>query len=120
MGGLIEIIRERWKKDGRGWQKGQTGWERQRHREGISGVVLGLRLVSVADGYLWIPVHCGICCWTGNGWDVSSQAVVRLEIEGADVECIEGSSWCVLAMLFGWTLDADKVPAKMKSAICVL
>lgn len=41
-----------------GWKKGQTGWERQRqrHREGISGVVLGLRLVSVADGYLRFPV----------------------------------------------------------------
>lgn len=67
---ILEMIRER-KRDGRGRKKGKTGWERQRHREGISGVVLGLRLVSVADGYLWIPVHCGIGCWTGSGWDVS-------------------------------------------------
>ncbi len=65
--------RER-KRDGRGWQKGQTGWERQRHRKGISGVVLGLRLVCVADGYLWIPVHCGIGCWTGSECDVSLRA----------------------------------------------
>lgn len=28
--------------------------------DGISGAVLGLRPVSVADGYLWIPLCCGI------------------------------------------------------------
>lgn len=67
-------------------RKGQTGWERQRHREGISGVVLGLRLVSVADGYLWSPVHCGIGCWTGSGWDVRLQTAVGLEMKDMDVE----------------------------------
>lgn len=66
---------------GRAWQRGQTGWERQRHREGISGAVLGLRLVSVADGYLWIPLHCGIGCWTGSEWDVGSQAAEGVKIE---------------------------------------
>jgi len=71
---------ERGKRDGKGRQKGQTGWERQRHR-GISGVVLGLRLVSVADGYLWSPVCCGIGCWTGSGWDVRLQTAVGLEMD---------------------------------------
>lgn len=45
-----------------------------RDRDGISGVVSGLRLVSVADGYLGSPVHCGISCWTGSGGDVRLQA----------------------------------------------
>ena len=99
--------------DGRGWQKGQTGWERPRHGEGISGVALGLRRVSVADGYLGIPVHRGLGRWTGSGRDVSSQAAVGLEIE--DVEWIEGSSWCVPVMLSGWTqMSPDKVLVKMK------
>lgn len=34
--------------------------------DGISGVVLGLRPISVADGYLWIPLRCGICEWAGS------------------------------------------------------
>lgn len=66
-------------------------------------MVLGLRLVCVADGYLWVPVHCGIDCWTGSGWDVSLQAAVGLAIEDIDVEWIESSSWCVPVMLSGWT-----------------
>lgn len=63
---------------------------RDRHRESISGVVLGLRWVSVADGYLWIPVHSGIRWWTGSGGDFSLQAAVGLE---------KDSSWCVPVIL---------------------
>lgn len=81
-----------------GGRKDKTGWERQRHREGISGVVSGLRRVSVADGYLWIPVHSGICRWTGSGRDFSLQAAVGLETE--DAQWIEGSSWCVFPGVF--------------------
>lgn len=69
---------QRGERDGRGWQRGQTGQERQRHREGISGAVLGLRLVSVADVYLWVPVHCGIFQWTGSAQDFSPQSAVGL------------------------------------------
>lgn len=65
---ILESKRER-KWDGRGHQKGQTGWERHRHREGISGVVLGWGLLSVDDGYHWSLLHCGIQCWTWSGWD---------------------------------------------------
>lgn len=50
----LEISSER-KRGGTGCQKGPTGWERQRLWEGISGAVLGLRLVSAADGYLSQP-----------------------------------------------------------------
>lgn len=50
----LEISSER-KRGGTGCQKGPTGWERQRLWEGISGAMLGLRLVSAADGYLSQP-----------------------------------------------------------------
>lgn len=77
-------VSEREREGGRGvaegGREGKLGG-RDRHREGISGAVLGLRLVSVADGYLWIPLHCGIGCWTGSGWDVGSQAAEGVKIE---------------------------------------
>ena len=58
-------------------------------------MVLGLRLDSVADGYLSIPVHGGMGCWTGSGWGVSLSGCVGA---GRDVEWIEGSSWFVTVM----------------------
>lgn len=48
-------------------------------RDGISGVVLGLRPVSVADGYLWVPLQCGTYRWTGSLRDSSSQDAVGFQ-----------------------------------------
>lgn len=67
-----------------GGRKDKLGGRDRDTREGISGVVLGLRLVCVADDYLWISVHCGIVCWTGSGWDVSLLAAVVLENQDVD------------------------------------
>lgn len=44
---------------GQGGREDKVGG-RDDNWDGISGAVLGLRPVSVADGYLWIPLHCGI------------------------------------------------------------
>lgn len=85
------------KRNGRGQLKGQTGWEWQRRREGISGVVLGLRLVSLCDWWLSLEPSglrnrlldrkCMGCQITG------------CKIEDIGLERIKSSSWCVAAMV---------------------
>lgn len=103
-----EMIREG-KRDGRGGRKDKLGGSDRDTKKVFPELCWGQ--VSVADGYLWIPVHCGIRWWTGSGWDFSLQPAVGLEIKAA--QWMEGSSWCVPAMPSGW-MSFEKVSVKIK------
>lgn len=61
------VMKAVWETMSRGWQRGQTGWERRTHWEGISGAASGSKLASAADGYLRVPVHPGIAV-KGRKW----------------------------------------------------
>lgn len=74
--------------------------------DGISGVVLGLRRVSAADGYLWIPLQCEIYGWTGSLWGSSSQDAVGLNRRLQDVIVV--SMMWVLLERFLWQWHSSK------------
>lgn len=113
---LVNLKREE-REMAEGIRKGKLGG-RDRCREGISGVVLGLKRLCLADGYRWSPLHCGTGCRTGSGRDVRLQLAVNLETEDEDAaEWIKGSSWCYHsnAVLFRGTLSGSFHPYASKT-----